>query len=97
MPVDMHMLLALIAPRALYVDCASEDLWGDPKGSYIALYNAVPVFQLFNSDTKIPETMPPLNKQVTGGKVGFHIRDGVHDMLLKDWNWFMNMGDVVLK
>jgi len=97
MPVDMHMLLALIAPRALYVDCASEDLWGDPKGSYIALYNAVPVFQLFNSDTKIPETMPPLNKQITGGKVGFHIRDGVHDMLLKDWNWFMNMGDVVLK
>lgn len=97
MPVDMHMLLALIAPRALYVDCASEDLWGDPKGSYIALYNAVPVFQLFNSDTKIPETMPPLNKQVTGGKVGFHIRDGVHNLLLKDWNWFMDMGDTVLK
>lgn len=97
MPVDMHMLLALIAPRALYVDCASEDLWGDPKGSYIALYNAVPVFQLFNSDTKIPETMPPLNKQVIGGKVGFHIRDGVHNLLLKDWNWFMDMGDTVLK
>jgi hypothetical protein len=97
MPVDMHMLLALIAPRALYVDCASEDLWGDPKGSYIALYNAVPVFQLFNSDTKIPETMPPLNKQVIGGNVGFHIRDGVHNLLLKDWNWFMDMGDTVLK
>lgn len=97
MPVDMHMLLALIAPRALYVDCASEDLWGDPKGSYIALYNAVPVFQLFNYDTKIPETMPPLNKQVIGGKVGFHIRDGVHNLLLKDWNWFMDMGDTFLK
>ena len=47
LPVDMHMLLALIAPRALYIDCADEDLWGDPHGSYLSLYNAVPVFRLF--------------------------------------------------
>jgi hypothetical protein len=97
MPVDMHMLMSLIAPRALYVACAGEDLWGDPKGSYLALYNAVPVFQLFKSDTRIPEAIPPLNNQVKSGNVGYHIRDGVHNMLLKDWNWFMDMGDVVLK
>ena len=95
MPVDMHMLLALIAPRALYVDCASEDLWGDPRGSYMALYNAVPVYQLLKTKTGIPEAMPPLNKQVIGGRVGFHIRDGVHNMLLKDWNWFMDFADSV--
>ncbi len=97
MPVDMHMLLALIAPRALYIDCASDDLWGDPRGSYLALYHAVPVFQLLKTGSKIPETMPLLNKQVQSGKVGFHIRNGVHNMLLKDWNWFMDFGDVVLK
>ncbi len=97
MPVDMHMLLALIAPRALYVDCASDDLWGDPRGSYLALYNAVPVFKLFDKGTVIPETMPPLNKQVTSNRIGFHIRDGGHNMLLKDWNWFMDFADKVFK
>jgi dienelactone hydrolase len=97
LPVDMHMLLALIAPRALYVDCASEDLWGDPRGSYLSLYNAVPVFKLLGTNSDIPEAMPPLNKQVMSGKVAYHIRDGVHNMLLKDWSWFMDFADVVLK
>jgi pimeloyl-ACP methyl ester carboxylesterase len=97
LPVDMHMLLALTAPRALYVDCASEDLWGDPRGSYLALYNAVPVYKLLTINSDIPEPMPPLNKQVISGKVAFHIRDGVHNMLLKDWNWFMDFADVALR
>ena len=94
LPVDMHMLLALVAPRALYVDCASEDLWGDPRGCYLSLYNAVPVFKLLGTNSDVQETMPPLNKQVISGKVAFHIRDGVHNMLLKDCNWFMDFADI---
>jgi pimeloyl-ACP methyl ester carboxylesterase len=97
LPLDMHMLLAAIAPRALYVDCASEDLWGDPRGSYLSLYNAVPVFKLLGINSDIPEAMPPLNKQVISGNVAYHIRDGAHNMLLKDWNLFMDFADVVLK
>ena len=97
LPVDMHMLLALIAPRALYVDCASDDLWGDPRGSYLSLYNAAPVFKILGTPYDIPEAMPPLNKQVISGKVAYHIRDGAHNMLLKDWNWFMDFADLVLK
>ena len=97
MPFDMHMLLALIAPRALYVACADEDLWGDPKGSYIALYNALPVYKLLKTGSDMPEVMPPLNAPVSGGKVGFHIRDGGHNLLLKDWNWFMDFADKVWK
>jgi Heparinase II/III-like protein len=97
MPVDMHMLLALISPRALYIDCADEDLWGDPKGSYLSLYNSVPVFKLLDKNSDIPESMPSLNKQLISGRVGFHIRDGAHNMLFKDWNWFMDFADKVLK
>ena len=48
-------------------------------------------------DSYIPEAMPPLNKQVMSGKVAYHIRDGAHNMLLKDWNWFMDLADVVLR
>lgn len=97
MPVDMHMLLALIAPRSLYIDCADEDLWGDPKGSYLSLYNAVPVFKLLGQTSDIPEEMPPLEKQLISGKVGFHVRAGSHNLLLKDWNKFMDFADVIWK
>lgn len=97
MPVDMHMLLALIAPRALYVDCAGDDLWGDPRGSYLSLFYSQPAYRLMKVKSSIPEAMPPLNKQVVSGKVGFHIRDGGHNMLLKDWNFFMDFADIVWK
>lgn len=97
MPVDMHMLLALTAPRALYVACADEDLWGDPAGSYMALCNAASVFGILNEPSNIPLRMPPLNKQIISGQLGFHIRDGGHNMLLKDWNWFMDFADKVMK
>jgi pimeloyl-ACP methyl ester carboxylesterase len=97
MPVDMHMLLALTAPRALYVACASDDLWGDPRGSYLALYNSLPVFQLLKKGSSIPEIMPPLYKQVGTGKVGFHIREGVHNMLLEDWDYYMDFADRLWK
>lgn len=30
---------------------------------------------------------------VISGKTGFHIREGAHNMLLKDWNWFMDFAD----
>jgi len=95
MPVDMHQLLGLIAPRGLYVACADEDLWGDPKGSYIALQNALPVFNLLGTDSSVPQTMPPLNTPVGKGMTGFHIRDGGHNLILKDWNWFMDFADRV--
>jgi hypothetical protein len=93
MPVDMHMLLALIAPRALYIDCADQDLWGDPRGSYLSLFNAIPVYNLKGIKTQIPEAMPPMNKQIISGNVGFHIRDGAHNLIMKDWSWFMDFAD----
>jgi pimeloyl-ACP methyl ester carboxylesterase len=97
MPVDMHMLITLIAPGAVYVTSASDDLWADPRGSYLSLYYSLPVFRLFQKNTSLPEQMPPLNRQVTSGQVAYHVRDGAHNMLLKDWNWFMDFGDTVLK
>jgi len=97
MPFDMHMLLGLIAPRALYVACADEDLWGDPKGSYISLLNALPVYNLLKTKSVLPEIMPLLNTPVTGGKVGFHVRDGGHNLLLKDWNLYMDFANQVWK
>jgi hypothetical protein len=97
MPADMQMLLALIAPRPLYVDCADEDLWGDPRGSYLALYHALPAWKLFGKAESLPPDIPPLNKQIISGNLAFHIRDGEHNLKLSDWNYFMDLADKVWK
>ena len=97
LPVDQHMLMALIAPRALYVASADKDLWGDPRGQYLALYHALPVYNLLGIKTKLPEAMPPLNSPVQNGRVAYHVRDGEHNLLLKDWNFFMDFADNVFK
>lgn len=97
MPIDMHMLMALIAPRALYVAAADEDLWADPKGQYLSLYNSLPVFQLYDKKTKLPEAMPSINIPVRSKNVAYHVREGVHNLTLKDWNFYMDQADIIMK
>jgi hypothetical protein len=95
LPVDQHMLLALIAPRALYTANASNDLWADPKGQYLSLFHSLPVYRLYNPVISIPESMPPVDTPVRSGNIGYHIRSGDHDLTLADWNFFMDHADKV--
>jgi len=97
LPVDQHMLLALMAPRAVYVASAAEDLWADPKGQYLALAAAQPVFKLYGYNTNLPDTMPPNNEQLIQLPLGFHNRDGKHDMLLFDWKQYIKFADNYFK
>ena len=94
LPVDFHMLMALTAPRLLYIASAENDLWGDPHGQYLALQNAVPAYNLFIVKSSLNEAMPALNAPVKSGNIAYHIRDGKHNMLLKDWNFFMDFADL---
>ena len=97
LPIDQHELIALIAPRAVYVTSADEDLWADPRGEYTALAAAAPVFELLGESSIADKTMPALNQPRVVGRTGYHIRSGEHNLGAQDWNWFLNFADQILK
>lgn len=97
LPVDQHMLLALMAPRAVYVASAADDSWADPKGQYLSLVASQPVFNLFNYKTNLPDNMPANNEQIIQLPLGFHNRDGAHDMNLFDWRQFVKFANEYFK
>ncbi len=96
MPVDQHQLLALVAPRPLYVSSALEDRWADPKGEYLATYYASEVYSLYGLKGLESEQMPPVDSPV-GEYVGYHIRTGIHSVTDFDWDSWMAFADKVLK
>jgi hypothetical protein len=92
LPVDQHMLLALMAPRPLYVASASEDAWADPRGEFLSAREAGKVYRLYNLKGIEEAEPPPVHKPV-GNVVQYHIREGKHDMLLYDWQQYMAFAD----
>lgn len=89
LPVDQHQLMALIAPRAIYVASAAEDLWADPRGEYLSLVEAAPAYTLLGQTSIQQRAMPALDEPRVVGKTGYHIRPGQHDLLLHDWQFFL--------
>ena len=108
LPFDQHELLALIAPRPVYLAVAENDRAADPKGEFLTALNADVVYRLLGTPGigDIPEKnnavrrgtmiydaqMPALNKPV-GATIGFHIRTGGHNVTDYDWEQYLNFAD----
>ncbi|WP_341838083.1 hypothetical protein WJU16_09505 [Chitinophaga pollutisoli] len=93
LPVDQHMLIALIAPRPVYATNATKDLWADPTGTFLALKNAEMVFALYKEKSTLPATPPPPDAALTDGILGYHNRTGEHDMTEFDWQQFIRFAN----
>jgi len=89
LPVDQHMLIALIAPRPVYATNASKDLWADPKGTFLAVKAAEPVYALYGIKPELPKNQPGINAPVIGRHFGYHNREGEHNMTAYDWGNFI--------
>ncbi|MVM34571.1 acetylxylan esterase [Spirosoma sp. HMF4905] len=97
LPVDQHMLLAAIAPRGLYVTNASKDLWADPTGTYLALKNAQRVYALYGMEAHLPDHPPAINQPILNSPLGYHIREGEHNLTAYDWSNFIKFANAHLK
>jgi hypothetical protein len=87
------MLLALVAPRALYVASADEDLWADPRGEFLALAHASPVYALFDEPAMALDAMPAIDMPLLVGRRGYHVRTGGHNLTPYDWTQFAALAD----
>ncbi len=93
LPVDQHMLIALSAPRPVYVNGGLTDQWSDPKGEFLSMVAAGPVYRLLGGKDLGVTELPPLDSPIITGDLAFHYHSSGHTAVPADWKAFLDFAE----
>ena len=98
LPVDNHELIALVAPRPVFVGGGAStgdgyanrggDAWADPMGMFLAEVAAGPVYRLLGKQDLGTREFPPIETALIQGDLGFRQHAGGHTPV-PNWSTFL--------
>ncbi len=93
MDFDQHMFVALMAPRAVAIASATQDDWAGQPGEYACAALASPAWELYGKKGLVSTSFPQPDEARQDGWVSYHLRTGIHNLTLQDWNRYMDFAD----
>lgn len=95
LPVDAHELIALCAPRPVFISCGSLDMeagWIDTKGMFLAAVYAGPVYKLLGKKDLGVTEMPVKETTLADGDIAFRQHAGGHT-IIPNWPYFIQFAE----
>lgn len=92
LPVDAHQLVALCAPRPLFISVGSptvEGQWVDAKGMFLAAVHAGPVYRLLGKQDLGTVRFPEQETNLASGELAFRQHSGGHTTG-PNWPYFLD-------
>jgi hypothetical protein len=98
LPVDSHELVAMCAPRPVFISggATEGDGWVDAKGMFLAAAGAGPVYKLLGKKDMGTMEFPPIETALIDGDVAFRQHSGGHTDV-PNWPTFITFASRYLK
>jgi hypothetical protein len=99
LPVDSHELVALCAPRPVFISAGSQQVeggWVDARGMFMAGVAAGPVYELLSKKGLGTTKFPPQETALIDGEIAFRQHAGGHTTG-PNWPTFLKFADRYLK
>ena len=99
LPVDAHELVALCAPRPVFISSGSpkvEGNWVDAKGMFLGGAYAGPVYKLLGKKDLGTNEFPPIETTLTNGDIAFRQHSGGHTTG-PNWSYFIEFASRYFK
>ncbi len=95
LPVDAHQLVALCAPRPVFISVGAPDVegqWIDAKGMFLAGVHAGPVYELLGATGLGTSEFPPQETSLLDGEIAFRQHEGGHTVG-PNWPYFIEYAE----